>query len=113
VLEPLDAKLANSLQDGDTFEFGIHYGRRVEFDYEFNLPTSVGAEAVSRSLVKSLAGPDVMEASVSPASGSSAANGVVHGALKVSEERYDAWLAEVIARANLRVAAMLRDTPAH
>jgi hypothetical protein len=113
MLQALDAKLADSLQDGDTFEFGIHYGRRVEFEYEFDTPTSVGTGAVSRSLLESLAGVGVTESSHLSASTTSRADGVVHGALKVSRERYDAWLAEVVARANLRVAAMLRDTTAH
>jgi hypothetical protein len=109
MLQALDAKLADSLQDGDTFEFGIHYGRRVEFDYEIDTATSVGTGAVSRSLVQSLSGRELKQASVVTVSGSSPENGVVHGAVKVSKGRYDAWLAEVIASANLRVAAMRRD----
>jgi hypothetical protein len=113
MLQALDAKLADSLQDGNTFEFGIHYGRRVEFEYEFDTPTSVGTGAVSRSLLESLGGVGVTESSHVSASTTSRADGVVHGALKVSRARYDAWLAEVMARANLRVAAMLRDTTAH
>jgi hypothetical protein len=106
VLELLDAKLADSLQDGDTFLFGIHYGRRVEFEYEFNTPRSVGADAVSRSLVQSLAGQDVADTSQFSASAVGRNDRVVHGALKVSRARYDAWLEEVTARARLRVAAM-------
>jgi hypothetical protein len=112
-LELLDANLADSLQglqDGDTFQFGIRYGRRVEFDYEFNMSTIADAEAASKSLARSLAGPDVKEFSRLSAFDASQADGVIHGALKVSRARYDAWIAEVKARANLRVAAMLRDT---
>jgi hypothetical protein len=113
VLEAVGATLADHLQDGHTFEFGIHYGRRVEFEYEVNTPTSAGAEAVSRSLVQSLAGPDVTGSSHSPAFGASQADGVVHGAVKISRARYDAWVAEVKARADLRVAATLRDPATH
>jgi hypothetical protein len=113
VLELLDAKLADSLEDGDTFLFGIHYGRRVEFEYEFDTPRSVGADAVSRSLVQSLAGRDVTDSSQFAASTVSQSDRVVHGALKVSRARYDAWLEEVAARARLRVAAILRDPPTH
>ncbi len=113
VLELLDAKLADSIQDGDTFEFGIHYGRRVEFEYEFHTPTRASAEAVSRSLVQSLSGTDVTESSRFPASTTSGTDGVVHGAVKVSKGRYDAWLAEVLARTNHRVAAALRDPTTH
>ena len=109
MLRALDAKLADSLQDGDTFEFGIHYGRRVEFEYAFNTSRSVGSDVVSRSLVQSLSGRELKDASVATASGSSPENGVVRGVVKISKERYDAWLAEVIASANLRVAAMLHD----
>jgi hypothetical protein len=110
VLELLDAKLADSLQDGDTFQFGIHYGRRVEFEYEFHTPTSTGAEAVSRSLMQSLSGPEATESSRLPASTTSGTDGVVRGAVKVSRARYDAWLTEVMARAKHRVAAAaLRD----
>jgi hypothetical protein len=110
VLELLDAKLGDSLQDGDTFQFGIHYGRKVEFDYEFNMLMSAGAEAVSRSLMQSLSGPEATDSSHLPASIPSRGDSVVRGAVKVSRARYDAWLAEVIARANHRVAAAsLRD----
>jgi hypothetical protein len=109
MLQSLDAKLADSFQDGDTFLFGIHYGRRVEFEYEFNTPRSVGSDVVSRSLVQSLSGADVTESSRFAASKTSGTDGAVHGAVKVSKGRYDAWLAEVIESANLRVAAALRD----
>jgi hypothetical protein len=109
VLELLDAKLADFLQNGGTFEFGIHYGRRVEFEYEFDTPSSVGADAASRSLVQSLAGRDVTDSSQFSASTVSQSDRVVHGALKVSRARYDAWLEEIRARASLRVAAMRRD----
>jgi hypothetical protein len=108
VLELLDAKLADFLREGDTFEFGIHYGRRVEFEYAFNTPRSVGADAVSLSLVESLAGPEAGSSPLPP-SNASQTDGVVHGAVKVSRKRYDAWLAEVIESANLRIAAALRD----
>jgi hypothetical protein len=102
VLELLDAKLADSLQDGDTFQFGIHYGRRVEFEYELHTPTSAGAEAVSRSLMQSLSGPEATDSSHLPASVPSRGDNVVRDAVKVSRARYVAWLAEVMARANRR-----------
>jgi hypothetical protein len=113
VLELLDAKLADCLQEGGTFEFGIHYGRRVEFEYELNTPASAGAESLSLSLAHSLAGPDVTESSRFPTSTMSRTDGGIHGAVKVSKARYEAWVAEVFARANLRVAAMLRDATAN
>jgi hypothetical protein len=102
MLQALDAKLADSLEDGDAFQFGIRYGRRVEFEYEFKMSTSADAEIVSRSLVQSLGGPDVTESSRFPTSPPSRTDGVVRGALKVSRARYEAWVAEVVARANLR-----------
>jgi hypothetical protein len=100
VLEAVGATLADQLQEGGTFEFGIHYGRRVEFEYELNTPASVGAESLSLSLAHSLAGPDVTESSRLVTSPPSRTDGVVQGALKVSRARYDAWVAEVVARAN-------------
>jgi hypothetical protein len=115
-LELLDAGLADSLQglqDGDTFEFGIRYRRRVEFDYAFNTPSSVDAEAVSKSFERSLSGTEAKESSRLSAFGASQTDGVVHGAVKVSRARYVAWVAEVKARANLRVAAMRRDPAIH
>jgi hypothetical protein len=82
----------------------------VEFEYEFHTPTSTGAEAVSRSLMQSLSGPEATESSRLPASTTSGTDGVVRGAVKVSRARYDAWLTEVMARAKHRVAAAaLRD----
>jgi hypothetical protein len=97
-LGSLDARLADPAHDGDAYQFGIHYGRRVEFEYEITAASSASAQAIANSLPQPLAG---------PANGSSLlANGnTVRGVVKVSMTRYNEWLAEVSARRRVAAAS--------
>jgi hypothetical protein len=58
VLADLNPKLAEIAQSGNDFEFGLYYGRRVEFEYEVTF-ASTGAGRV---------GPDSVRSPVEPAS---------------------------------------------
>src|ERR1700753_3286977 len=58
--EMLDARLAELLHAGDTLEFGTHYGRQVEFEYEVGLASSHDVESVLASLQPPMTGSSLL-----------------------------------------------------
>jgi hypothetical protein len=52
----LDPKLADVIESGDAFQFGVRYSRHVEFEYEVNTASSADAQTLSNSLAQSLGG---------------------------------------------------------
>jgi hypothetical protein len=95
-LAAINPKLAELLKDGDTLQFGIHYGRQVEFEYEVTTDSSHTALAMLASLTQSVAGPEKDPALLRSTDAISEGN-TVHGVIKVSTARYNAWLTEVTA----------------
>jgi hypothetical protein len=107
IFRALDSKFAELLRIGDTVEFGIRYGRQVEFEYEVNLASGSNAEAIPRSFAEPIT--TGSENAVIPVSTFNRVDGGVRGVLKVSKARYESWLAEAIA--NVRPTAA--DMPTH
>jgi hypothetical protein len=97
VLAVIDPKLAAGLKGGDAFQFGIRYGRRVEFEYEITTNSSAATRSISDLLTQSLVGPEKGLALLPPID-LSTDNNTVRGLIKVSMTRYNAWLAEVSPR---------------
>lgn len=95
IFRMLDSRFADLLRTGDTIQFGIRYGRQVEFDYEIGPTSDPNAEAVQRSLAEPVA--DDGKGSTLPVSTFNRANGGVRGVLKVPKWRYETWLAETVA----------------
>ena len=90
----LDSRLAELLRAGDTLEFGTHYGRQVEFEYEVGMASSPDPEVVSR-MIQSSTLPHPNAAFALPAAELTRFDGGVRGVLKVSRARYEAWTAGV------------------
>jgi len=103
-LAALNPKLAELLKDGDTLQFGIHYGRQVEFEYEVTTASSHTALVMSASLTQSLTGLEKESALFRSTDAISEGN-TVHGTVKVSRTRYNAWLTEVQRRGHGRTTA--------
>ena len=80
------------VRPGDTLEFGTHYGRQVEFEYEVGLASSHDVESVLASLQ-----PPVTGSSLLPVAELIKIDGGIRGVLKVSKDRYEAWKAGVVA----------------
>jgi hypothetical protein len=97
-LGSLDPILANLVHDGDSFQFGVRYGRKVEVEYEITAPSRASAQAHSNSLTQSLVGASLKGFSPLPRPDMTGDSASVHGVVKVAMTRYKAWLAE-IARA--------------
>jgi hypothetical protein len=96
-LAVINSELAAGLKDGDAFQFGIHYGRHVEFEYEITTNSSAATRSISDTLTQSLVGSEKGLALLLPID-MSTDNNTVRGSIKVSMTRYNAWLAEVSAR---------------
>jgi hypothetical protein len=90
--EMLDPRLPELLRPGNTLEFGTHYGRQVEFEYEVGLASSHDVESVLASLQ-----PPVTGSSLLPVAELIKIDGGIRGVLKVSKDRYEAWKAGVVA----------------
>ena len=105
----LDPKLANLVQDGDTFQYGIHYGRDIEFEYGVNTALSTDAEAMPLSPAQPLGGPQMKESSLLPVADTARDRGSAHEVVKISRARYDTWLAGIQAQAHAGVATTHRD----
>lgn len=102
IFQMLDSRLATLLRAGDTIQFGIHYGRQVEFEYEIGMASSPDHAAVESSLAPASTGP---EGTLLPVADLTRVGSGVRGVLKVSKERYEAWKAEVLAKTDQRAAA--------
>jgi hypothetical protein len=96
-LGSLDPMLADPAHDGEAFNFGIHFGRQVEFEYEITPASTAGTRMISDSLAQSLAGLKKGSTLLPPADAISGTN-PIQGVIKVSMARYSAWLAEVASR---------------
>jgi hypothetical protein len=90
--EMLDPRLPELLRPGNALEFGTHYGRQVEFEYEVGLASSHDVESVLASLQ-----PPVTGSSLLPVAELIKIDGGIRGVLKVSKDRYEAWKAGVVA----------------
>jgi hypothetical protein len=95
-LAAIDPKLAEVLKDGDTLQFGIHYGRQVEFEYEVTTASSHTALAMSASLTQSFAGLE-KESALRPSTDAISEGNTVHGVINLSMARYNAWLTQLQA----------------
>jgi hypothetical protein len=103
VFKMLDARLAELLRAGDTIEFGVRYGRQVEFEYEVGLASRRDAKLVQAFLQPPVTRPK--EPSSLPVADLMSVDDGVRGVLKVSKVRYEAWKAEVLVKTDQRAAA--------
>ena len=105
VLGMLDPRLAESLEEGGSFQFGIRTRRKVEFEYEMDGFSSSGVETVSTSLANSLAGSEAKTPSLLARRESDESPGHIYREVKVSRSRYETWLLQVSARSHRKTAA--------
>lgn len=94
LLATLDPKPANIVQSGGSLEFGIHFGRRVEFEYELTGDSIVPGHGKLLSLLHSPVASQ-NRAPLLPALNIIGDDDATSGVIKVSMSRYRAWLAEV------------------
>ena len=96
-LAVINPELAAELKDGDAVQFGIHYGKQVQLEYEITTNFSVATRSMSDTLAHSLVGPE-KGLSLLPPIDMRTDSKTLRGIIKVSMTRYNAWLAEVSAR---------------
>jgi hypothetical protein len=94
-LGSLDPVLANLVHAGTSFLFGVHYGRKIEVEYEGTVPTSESAHTLAHSPIESLVAGNLKGSSLLPHPDLTSERGSVRGVIKVATDRYAAWLAQV------------------
>jgi hypothetical protein len=96
VLAKLSPELAELAQSASELEFGVHYGRRVEFEYDVTFALD-GASRIgdSQDMTPVVA---AWSASLLPAPNTSRDANSVHGVILVSTPRYKEWLAQIAGR---------------
>ena len=93
-LGSLDPEFAKRVHDGDTILFGIHYGRRIRFDYVL---TPSNSSAGSTPMAPLFSGTSNL--TVYPLmAASTQVNGSIRGTANLSTTRYEKWLSEVSGR---------------
>ena len=90
----LDPELANLIQDGNSFQFGVRYGKKVEVEYEVTAPSSAAAQAIPSFSMQSLVAGSRKGVSLLPHLDLTEDRASVHGVVKVAMTQYAAWLAE-------------------
>jgi hypothetical protein len=94
VLAELNPELAEFTQPGNEFEFGLHYGRRVEFEYEVTFASSgssrVGSDSLTLSAVEHAGSTSLL-----PNLNRAGDANTLHGVIAVSMSRYKEWLEEI------------------
>ena len=95
VLGSLDPTLSNLVQDGDSVQFGVRYGKKVEVEFEITSPSSASTQTTSNSLTQSLIGANLERSLLPHHQDMTADSASVRGVVKVAMTRYKAWLVEV------------------
>jgi len=95
VLGSLDPTLSNLVQDGDSVQFGVRYGKQVEVEYEITSPSSASAQANLNSLTHSPIGGNLKGSLLLPHQDMTGDSASVRGVVNVAMTRYKAWLVEV------------------
>ena len=97
VLAKLNPELADLAQSGNDLEFGLYYGRRIEFEYEVPLASTAASRVRPDSLSQSPVEP-AKTASLLPALDKAGDANSLHRVIVVSTSRYNTWLAEIRSR---------------
>jgi hypothetical protein len=97
-LVALDPKLSELTEEGDSLQFGIRYGRHIEFEYDITTAAGSSARNISNALAQSIVGVPTTQSSLLSPPDSRENAAVEHGFLKISRAQYGRWLAEVAAR---------------
>lgn len=103
VLTELDPEIARLIERGGAFQFGIHYNGHVEFEYEI-VTSTFDPQPLSRSLMASLAESNAEPSMILPRDAVNAptatdSDHIVHGLVKLSRQRYEAWLSRIYSGA--------------
>jgi hypothetical protein len=93
-LGSLDPNLANLVHDGNPLQLGVHYGKKVEIEYEVTIPSIVSAPAILNSSTQSLVMGNRNGVSLLPRLDLAEDRASARGVVKVETARYAAWLAE-------------------
>jgi hypothetical protein len=103
-LAALDPKLSALTEEGDSLQFGIRYGRHIEFEYEITAAAGSSARTISNTLAQSIVGVPITQSSLLTSQDSRENVAIEHGLMKFSRAQYGRWLDDVEARMHARMA---------
>jgi hypothetical protein len=93
-LAAVNPALAELARSGDAFEFGLHYGRGVEFEYDATVASTEASRPGMDSHRQAPVEP-ASSASLMPVLNTAVGAHSLHNIIEVSMSRYKAWLAEI------------------
>jgi len=91
LLSTLDSELTELVQSGSALDFGIHYGKRIEFEFHVTLDPSADSSIVLQPPVQSQPPPG-FSSSLLPSSNSVAPRHSSRGLITIPMTDYRAWL---------------------
>lgn len=94
VLAALNPELAELAQSGNELQFGLYYGRRVEFEYEVTLALTADGRVGRDSFKQRLVEP-ARSAALLPTPHVAEDANSFRGMIKIPIPRYNTWLAEI------------------
>jgi hypothetical protein len=97
-LAALHPKLSQLTEEADSLQFGIRYGRHIEFEYEITTAAGSIARNIFNALAQSIVGEPRMQSALLTPQNSRDNVAIEHGLVKVSRARYGRWLNDVEAR---------------
>jgi hypothetical protein len=98
VFASLDPVLANLIHDRKSFQFGVHYGKKVELEYDVILPSAAPPPSISNFSGQSLVAGNSNGSSLLPRQDPAG----VHRVVKITIAQYKAWLLECAQAAVLK-----------
>jgi hypothetical protein len=101
-LAALDPKLSELTEKGDSLQFGIRYGRHIEFEYVITAAAGSSARNISNALAQSIVGVPMTRSSLLSPQNSAEKASAERGLVKVSRAQYGRWLDGVAARMRAR-----------
>jgi hypothetical protein len=99
VLAELSPELAEFAQSGNELEFGLYFGRQVEFDYEVTLASTESSRDSPDSLEQTRVERSRRASLLTTLNAARDANSL-HGMIQISMSHYKAWLAGIRAERN-------------
>jgi hypothetical protein len=94
MLAKLSPELAELAQSGSELALGVHYGRRVDFEYEVTF-ASAGASPIGPDSFRPPSVKPAKSESLLPALNPTMEASAVHGHIALSPSRYKEWLAQI------------------
>jgi hypothetical protein len=97
-LAAVNLELANEAMSAEKLEFGLFYGRKVEFEYSLSRSSIGNDESPTDSFEQSMHEPAVSPTALLPALNMTGDTNTVHAVIAIPVPRFEEWLAKISNR---------------